>query len=101
MWADLENLKTLEAGEHEMGKLRELLGLNQGQKTKTEEAYRFYNNFTRIIKEGAQRKNLSKETKETIAELLENDDLLIDFWKFFKDLNYRNKVIKVYDDYIK
>ena len=101
IWADLYNIGILEEGEQELSVTRQLLGLNQGQKTKTSEAYKFYNDFSRIIKNRLNKRSFSEDVKEEVRNLLgleEGDNSYkIDFNKFFKDNNYRQNVIKAYD----
>lgn len=106
-WADLQNIKTLFMGQSELQNVNQLLSLNQGQRTKMDEVYAFYERFSGIlqtklrdndmIKKGV----LTQDAKQKLAsvlipELIESAGR-VDFDKFIRDKNYQQAVIKVYD----
>ena len=105
-WAHLENIETLSRGEQELSNVNQLLGLNQGQKTKTEDVYKFYERFSTILSRKLQaegKMSRGKLTKQAIAELehIAGPDLIesngrVDFHKFNSDPDYQQRVINTY-----
>lgn len=97
IWADLNNIATLNEGYRETAVLRGLLGLNQGAKTKTYDKYKFYEDFSMIIAKRLKKaKNLTDTDKESILQLLSKDQR-IDLEKFMQDPKYQQDLVQAYD----
>lgn len=100
LWADLKNISTLEKGEKEQDILRSYLSLNQGQKTKSTDLYKFYDDFCNVFR--SKIRDASKDWKEKYKDIFTEVDgetkYRIDFEKFFLDLNYRDRVIRAYEE---
>lgn len=103
IWADLHNIEALRKGEKELSDARRLLGLNQGQKTKTDEIYSFYEFFSNILRNKVRDQGLlTKEGKKKLlpiaGEELVERDFRVDFHKFNSDNTYKQRVIDTYNE---
>lgn len=106
-WADLQNIKTLFTGQQELQNVNQLLSLNQGQRTKMDEVYAFYERFSGIlqrklydndmISKGKLTKNAQDTLKDVLSPELIESAGRVDFDKFIRDKNYQQAVIRTYD----